>query len=256
MIPIRHSPATTPSDLLQEVPPEDGISNRQWLSDLGVTHGILMLGGSSVTHFRIRVAQSQLRSDLSPSYWSLAGILEEDHTFLSVPLDLRTDGSDVPSTNGVHTCRIEDYDDPQRFPNIAVLRFTDNPATIREYVERIKAQRSVIDLPSLMLPWLGYIWGAGRVGNPLLDGHGLPSAAFVETAYGSAGIELTPGLSSAASCPEAIWQTAKWWRQFYEGAPGGGSRTAMVPSGHCMVRQPAAAVREFRNQGSGLSGSK
>jgi hypothetical protein len=248
MIPIRHSPATTPSDLLQETPAQDGISNRQWLSDLGATHGILMLGGSSVTHFRIRVAQSQLRNDLSPSYWSLAGLLEEGDTFLSVPLDLRTDGSDIPSTNGIHTCRIEDYDDPQRFPNIAVLRFTNDPAPIRENVERIKAQRSVIDLPSLMLPWLGYMWGAGRAGNPLLEGHGLPSAVFVETAYGIAGIELTPGLSSAASCPEAIWQTAKWWRQFYEGTPRGGSTTATAPTGHYMVRQPAAAVRDFRNQ--------
>jgi hypothetical protein len=250
MIPIRHSPATTPSDLLKEAPPQDGISNRQWLSRLGVTDGILLLGGSSVTHFRIRVAQSQLRSDLLPSYWSLVGLLEDGHTFLSVPLDLRTAGSEIPSTNGVQTCQLEDYDDPQRFPNIAVLRFTNDPAPIRENVERIKAQRSVIDLPNLMLPWLGYIWGAGRSGNPLLEGHGLPSAAFVETAYGIAGIELTPGLSSAASCPEAMWQTAKWWRHFYEGTTRAGdtrATTATAPTGNYMLRQPAAAVLEPHN---------
>jgi hypothetical protein len=251
MIPIRHSPATVPSNLLQETPPQDGISNRQWLSDLGVTHGILMLGGNSVSHFRIRVAQSQLRQDLSPSFWSLVGILEDGHTFLSVPLELRMDDSDIPSTNGIHTCRIDDYDDPQRFPNIAVLRFTNDPAPIRENVERLKAQRSVVDLPSLMLPWLGYIWGAGRAGNPLLEGHGLPSAVFVETAYGITGLELTPGLSSAASCPEAIWQTAKWWHQFYAGAPGGRAVAATAPTGHYMLRQPAAAVRDFRNQSEG-----
>ena len=259
MIPIRHSPATTPSDFLEETPPQDRVSNRQWLSDLKATHGILMLGGSSVTHFRIRVAQSQLRSDLFPSYWSLVGLLEEGHTFLSVPLDLRADGSEVPSTNGVQTCRIEDYDDPQLFPNIAVLQFTDDPASIHRNAERIKAQRSVLDLPSLMLPWLGFIWGAGRTGNPLLEGYGLPSAAFVETAYGIAGIELTPGLSSAASCPEAIWQTAKWWRQFYEGTTAAGSTrdmAAKAPTGRYMVRQPAAAVREPNHPGARRRGRK
>jgi hypothetical protein len=210
-----------------------------------------MLGGSSLSHFRIRVAQSHLRSDLLPSFWSLVGLLEDAQTFLSVPLDLRPEGSEIPATNAIQTCRIADYDDPQRFPNIAVLRFTDDHTPIRENAERIKAQRSVVDLPSLMLPWLGYIWGAGRAGNPLLEGHGLPSAAFVETAHGLAGIELTPGLSSSGSCPEAIWQAAKWWRQFYEGRTGTGEAreaTTTAPMGSYMLRQPAAAVLEIRNR--------
>jgi hypothetical protein len=98
-----------------------------------------------------------------------------------------------------------------------------------------------------MLHWLGYIWSVSQAANPLLAGQGLPSAAFVETVYGIAGIELTPGLSSASSCPEAIWAAAKWWHQFYEAETGIGDEAhaiARLPTGHFAIRQPAAAVVE------------
>jgi hypothetical protein len=65
--------------------------------------------------------------------------------------------------------------------------------------------------------------------------------------YGIAGVELTPGLSSASSCPEAIWAAAKWWHQFYEqgmGVADAAHARARIPSGHFAVRQPAAAVVE------------
>jgi hypothetical protein len=52
-----------------------------------------------------------------------------------------------------------------------------------------------------------------------------------------AGLELTPGLSSQSSCPEAIWQAAKWWYQFYAQINGDGQ----LPSGIYMLRQLAAA---------------
>ena len=96
-----------------------------------------------------------------------------------------------------------------------------------------------------MLPWLSYIWICGKASNPLTDGLGLPSAAFVETVYGIAGIELTPGLASATSCPEAIWQAAKYWHAFYkEAAKTDSARNAkqQVPTGQYAVRQKAAAA--------------
>jgi len=245
MISIRHSPATRQNDAVQEVPARSGESNRQWLSRVGATEGIVLLGGSSVAHFRIRVAQSHVRQDLSPALWSLTGILVDQNTLLSVPLDWRGDASEIPRTNGVQTSALDRYDDAERFPNIAVLRFATATAPIRAHAERVQAQRSVIDLPSLMVPWLAYIWSAGEAGNPLLAGHGLPCAVFVETVYGIAGIELTPGLSSTSSCPEAIWQAARWWHEFYAETPatGRGERVGpIVPTGQFALRQRAAAV--------------
>jgi hypothetical protein len=235
-------------------------SNREWLEATGAGEGIILLGGSSLAHFRVRVAQSHLRRDLFPSFWSLTGILQGDGTFLSVPLELRGSASDVPARNAVELCRLSEYDDPELFPNIALLHFADGAEAIAGAADRVRAQRAVIDLPSLVVAWLGFVWGAGHAGNPLLDGKGLPCAAFVEATHGLAGIELTPGLASTSSCPEAIWQSVKWWRPFYEEtmaarAEPRQARTdhavSTVPSGTYLIRQPAAAVHEPRQRRAG-----
>jgi hypothetical protein len=247
MIPIRKSPETKPNRLLKGTPAKRGETNSTWLSRVGATDGIILLGGSSLTAFRVRVAQSHLRADMLPSFWSLAGILENGKVIVSVPLNLRGDVSEVPKANGIWSYGTEVYDDPGRYPNIAVLRFAADPDSVHENIKQIKSQRGVIDLPSLVLAWLGFVWGASQQGNPLLEGKGLPSAAFVETVYGMSRIELTPGLSSAASCPEAIWQSVKWWHSFYEEMAGSGDTEGVetiVPTGNYVIRQPAAAVVE------------
>lgn len=217
-ISIRYAPTSRRNPKLKKVTARAGESNLDWLRR--ATEGsdpagsVILLGGSDLAHFRVRCAQSRLRTDMLPSFWSLAGILTSDRAFDSVPLDF--DGvASVPRSNGVRRCQLRDYADPKWFPNVAVLNFTDTPAPLRNNVGRVAMQRSVIDLPSYILPWLAYVWGAGTGENPLVAGFGLPCAAFVETVYGLAGIELTPGLSSASSCPEAIWSTASWWQDFY-----------------------------------------
>jgi hypothetical protein len=199
------------------------------------------------------VAQSHARADLKPSSWSLAGILLDESTFLSVPLEFLGDSAEIAQGNGIQSCSIDTYDDPERFPNIAVLRFTRDADKILANCKLLAgdreakkpAQRTIIDLPTLMIPWLSFTWICGKASNPLTDGLGLPSAAFVETVYGIAGIELTPGLASATSCPEAIWQAAKYWHQFYkEAAKTDNSRNAaqQIPTGQFALRQKAAAA--------------
>lgn len=258
MIPIRHSPAPSPNAQLKRLTAKTGETNRQWLARVQAFKApgdILLLGGNSLEHFRIRCAQAHLRSDLLPSFWSFAGLLLDEDTFVSVPLSPPADLSQVPAQNGVQICQLADYDDPARFPNVGVLRFptsesplqlrAENEADERNTIELVRRQRTILDLPGLILPWLGYVWGVGMHGNPLLEAKGLPSAAFIETVYGLAGIELTPGLSSASSCPEAIWQAAKWWHQFYQQQNAPAQQTAKTtPSGVYFTRQPAAAVVE------------
>jgi hypothetical protein len=253
VISIRQSNAETANEKLDEVKAEPNETNSAWLKRVKATDGVLLLGGAAISHFRIRVAQSHARHDLTPSSWSLAGILLDATKFLSVPLELSGDSSEIALGNGVQVCNMADYDDPERFPNIAVLRFTRDASKILTHSKLISgdretkkpAQRNIIDLPTLMLPWLSYIWICGKASNPLADGLGLPSAAFVETVYGIAGIELTPGLASATSCPEAIWQAAKYWHDFYkEAAKTGNRRDAkqQIPTGQYAVRQKAAAA--------------
>jgi hypothetical protein len=236
-ISIRHAPASSKNASIREVAVRGGgESNLDWLRRAAdgedLAGAVILLGGSDLAHFRVRCAQSRLRSDMLPSFWSLAGILVNDRSFVSVTLEVE-DASRVPQTNGVTRRPLRDYADPKWFPNIAVLRFTDSVRPVTENVERVQSQRSVIDLPSLVLPWLAHVWGAGAGDNPLVAGQGLPSAAFVETVFGLSGIELTPGLSSSSSCPEAIWSTALWWHNFYEARAADEARAvaaAAIPS--------------------------
>jgi hypothetical protein len=86
-------------------------------------------------------------------------------------------------------------------------------------------------------------WGTKGSSNPLLEGKGVPSSAFVETVFAMAGFELTPGLSSASSCPEAMWQSAKWWTDFYEKTATGSSSSAKSGKGKSSKGSPGAVPR-------------
>lgn len=225
-------------------------TNRAWLKRIIIENkfdgsGLLLLGGTSVADFHIRVAQSSLRHDLTPSYWSMVGVLTSADSFYSVPLQWKGELSEMPHSNGIQICKLADYDDPSKFPNIAFIQFTSDMTRILEYAEKLKWQRSVIDLPELVIRWLEFVWAVGQNGNPLANAKGLPSAVFAETIFGIGGIELTPGLATASSCPEAIWQSAKWWSAYYEETEKitvTSQSRSMVPAGCFVMRQPSAAV--------------
>ncbi|MEE9281968.1 MAG: hypothetical protein V3V67_17490 [Myxococcota bacterium] len=250
MLGIRHSPDEEPNAGLRSLRRPRRQGNVEWVERTRIEDGVILVGGCSVVEFHIRVAQSRLRRDLLPSFWSLAGILRGSrvHTVADVrDLDV------VPESNGVQTLSLREFDDPARFPNIALIEFTRSHATIGKAVEVVRGQRSLVDIPELIVLWVAYVWGAGAQANPLLEGKGLPSAAFVEAAHALAGVDLTPGLASEASCPEAIWQAAKWWTSYYEaaqqdrGAEHGdraGRARAMRPRGRFFVGQPSACVPE------------
>jgi hypothetical protein len=245
VIPTRESPVSDPNANLQALPPEEDEGNAAWFRRAPWHDGVILLGGTSLIDFRFRVAQSQLRSDLTPSYWSLCGLIREDGSLRTVPFQL-SDVSAVPRTNAVRTLSIDEFDDPIDWPNIAIVRFADNSAAVERHADRVAERRSVVDLPGLLLDWLAFGWATEAAANPLLRGRGMPSAAFVEAAHALAGIELTPGLSSAASCPEAIWQAVKWWHEYYAGTAELGTASEaqpLVPVGRHALRQRSAAVR-------------
>jgi hypothetical protein len=163
--------------------------------------------------------------------------------FLGAPLSV-PDPSAVPPTNAIRECPMAEYDDPERWPNIGVVRFAQDMDLVVEQARDVASRRTIVELPALVLAWLGFGWGVTGRSNPLTDSLGIPSAVFVETAHALAGVELTPGLASAASCPEAIWQAAKWWHDYYEEAPtipiGTRSAGPMPPQGRFGIRQPKA----------------
>lgn len=254
MIANNISPDVRKNSKFKSVKPTKNEGNKEWLHRILKENdfpgqGLLLIGGNSIPDFHIRVAQSYLRHDLSPSYWSLTGILIDSDTFYSVPLQWDGELEEMPRRNGIQICRLSDYDDPERYPNFAFVRFAEDAEQILKYAERLQLQRSsVIDLVSLVVSWLEYVWGVRQKGNPLFEGEGVPSAVFVEAVYGICGIELTPGLETASSCPESIWQAAKWWSSFYKESSKVTSiatqAQSIVPTGCFTIRQGAAAIYE------------
>lgn len=253
MITTRHSGAGARNGQITEVA-DSRMSNRALYRSAAKPGSVVLLGGGSVVHFRLRVAQSHLRSDLLPSFWSLAGLVVSGDSFLSVPVGLPMHPDTVPARNAVEECSIADFDDARRFPNIAVISFADNAGVLVDCASRLRYQRAAIDLPQQLVQWLAFVWGVGATGNPLLQNVGMPASSLVETAFAMSGVELTPGMASATSCPEAIWQSAIWWHGYYEKTGTSMARrakrspgepvelTARVPEGRYITRQPAAAV--------------
>lgn len=182
---------------------------------------LVMVGGKSKTDFRLRIAQSQVRSDLSPSKWSHVMLLKgatanAQSKVVEISLEPPNGFGFPAEANGLQEGDLRHYDKPKEFPNIAVLLVPVPLEEIEKALKRFTMQRTILDGVDLIVRWLAYVWGVGRSGNPLLDGFGIPSAAMLEVVVGANGFDLTPGLESRSSCPEAISQAAKYWQQHYE----------------------------------------
>ena len=226
MINIISSNATSPSDSIKKVERNDGEDNLKWLGrntpagDDQIT--LVMVGGRSPASFRLRVAQSHIRHDLLPSYWSHVMMVGKSAKnpastpVTEISLEPPQGFDFPPPTNGMQKGKLGQYRDPDQYPNIAVLSVQVAQKAVAEALDRFQKQRAVLDGVDLIVRWLEYVWGVARSSNPLLDGMGIPSAAMLEIVIGAAGFDLTPGLESRSSCPEAIWQAAKWWHEYYK----------------------------------------
>jgi hypothetical protein len=246
------SRATKENPNFTEVKRRSGEDNLQWLRRLlaGYTpKGIVMLllGGTDTLAFRLRVAQAQLRHDMTPSSWSHVALVLEPNLgdigasrVVEISLDPANGFGWAPADNAVQEgVALSRYRDPRRFPNIAVVDLPPEPpappkgkktvdakavadaknaqhTAITQALERFKKTRGTLDCCELVLQWLAFAWGAGQVPNPLVAGRGIPSAVLVESLAAATGFDLTPGVDSRLSCPEAIWQAALWWYEHHD----------------------------------------
>jgi hypothetical protein len=225
MLPILSSSATERSAGLREVPRRSREDNLQWLKRNLPTAGgssIVLVGGRSPTSFRLRVAQSHIRHDLTPSHWSHVMLLGSSTTALArtivyeISLEASGGFGFPPPDNAVQEGTLGQYARPRAYPNIAILNVPVAQKDVLEALKKFKMQRAVLDAVDLLVRWLAYVWGSTHTGNPLLENYGMPSAAMLEIVFSAVGFDLTPGLESRASCPEAIWQATKWWHEYYE----------------------------------------
>jgi hypothetical protein len=214
---------------------------------------IVLLGGANLNHFRLRVAQSHVRRDLLPSFWSHVAIVQPGSDAALFETSLEPEGGrfGIPGWHGIQSGTMAAYDDPNRFPNIAVVQWRLKQGALEKgntlgdslnaAVTKLYSDRGTVDIASALWSWLGFVWGISEQSNPLVRGIGVPSGILVETVFSMIGIELTPGLASQSTCPEAIWQAAKWWGDFYDSEA---TLTAGRPKGAFHIGQPAAAVTD------------
>ncbi len=243
-------------------------SNLAWLARgaprpgaFGSPGDVVLLGGASLADFRLRVAQSHVRDDLTPSYWSLVGVLDEGDRILTAPLWPLLPPEIVPITNGILSLPLTRL---RRPGHVAEHRGRPLPDAFArhpvECVDDLRKQRAMIDLPALVLHWLAFVWGAGSAPNPLVNGSGLPSAVMTEAAFGLAEVELTPGPRRRVVVPRGDLPVRQVVAHFYEQAAGGRPKRANRPIGKFLVREttpgyeragpPAAEPRRADGEGS------
>lgn len=231
MIELLNSGAADPNPCVPKATEtrRSGENNVDWvfrnLDGNGDIPWLLFVGGRDVQHFRLRAAQSHARDDLTPSHWSHVALLaqsedNQDISLFEIALD-PTEGFGFPSAcNGVQVGRLSRYSDVEAFPNVGLVSLPVTNEKIRAGSKRFQKQRAVFDALELTVHWLSYLWGVGDTPNPLLQGHGIPSAAMAEMVLGATGFDLTPGLADRSSCPEAIWQSVKWWHEYHSETAG------------------------------------
>ncbi|HEY3596085.1 MAG TPA: hypothetical protein VGL08_01015 [Paraburkholderia sp.] len=230
MLKLVRSQQTVSNPLFTSFERKDNETNTRWgeraVLDMA-TQGpdsntyVVLLGGCDTLAFRVRVAQSHLRSDMLPSFWSesilveLGGATLKDAKAIYVPLHQPEGPAFAARVNGVVTRPLTDFDDPQRFPNIAVIALPIAQQKVCDKVPSFQQSRATLDALEHVLRWLAFAWGAARTPNPLHDNYGLPSTCMIETVCAAANFDITPGLESRASCPEAIWAAANYWHEYF-----------------------------------------
>ncbi|HRB97130.1 MAG TPA: hypothetical protein PKY67_05390 [Nitrosomonas sp.] len=185
---------------------------------------ILLLGSMSIEAFRIRVAQSHLRADMLPSYWSDCGFLLIDGnqfdnpTFFHLPLLQPSNNAYAPMRNGLIELKLNDLlkDSWKIFPNIALLAIPVAQDDIVEALKKFRESHIAYDAVENIIPWLAYVWGVGDAANPLRQQIGLPSAMLLNQLYGSCNFDLSPNVNNNLSTPEVFWSAVKYWCDFYQ----------------------------------------
>jgi hypothetical protein len=205
-------------------------SNSDWLSsaladldiaDLSQWSFILLMGGKDIAAFRLRVAQSHMRGDMLPSYWSdcalvdiAGGDLAKARLF-RLPILQPEDAIYAPKRNGIVVQSLNKLPLQKDCPNLALLAIPAAPSNILSAIESYQRSRVAYDAVDNILPWLAYTWGSGNALNPLLQQIGFPAAVMLSQVFASESFDLAPGMNSQLSTPEAFWSGIKYWQDFY-----------------------------------------
>lgn len=208
------------------------VANRAGFAS-GAVACIGLTGEYGMVGYRLRRAQEVVRLDRTPSYWSHAFLIRNP---LSTKAQLNKDGRRSPwilestldpaegfsafmECHGVSARRINDFNQAQfhplrnySVPNIAIIAVALTDEERQQILNRADApytDQLNYDFSAMWGAWYAYITSKGEVANPIVQGVGIPSAAYIQFAYDAAGIDLALGSRQRNVTPEHIWQSAK-----------------------------------------------
>ena len=191
------------------------------LMDVAQWSFIVLAGGKDVAAFRIRVAQSHLRCDMLPSFWSECALLKiesddfSNAAFFNLPLFQPATLSYAPTRNGLVQLPFNKLPTQKDYPNLALLAIPVPQERILQSLAEYQKARVSYNAVENILPWLAFVWGAGNAENPLMQQIGFPSAVMLNQVYGAQGFDLAPGVNADLSTPETFWSGVKHWQDFY-----------------------------------------
>jgi hypothetical protein len=185
---------------------------------------LLLLGGADRASVRLRAAQSVVRFDQRPSYFSHVALIAswgdrlDDALGLEATWNPEDPARFAPERNGITAFRLKRYLDARCWPNLAVasLRFDDDAPdnatpgvtprreALREALRNPNNDRLRYPIWDQLRAWAPYRFGPALT-NPLLQGQAMPAATFATYVYGHAGIDLVPVADTPNACPEHIW---------------------------------------------------
>lgn len=182
---------------------------------------IVLAGGKDVASFRIRVAQSHLRGDMLPSYWSECALFKIHNGdfasagFFNLPLFQPANATYAPTRNGLVELPFNKLPTQKEYPNLALLAVPVPQEQILQSLAEYQKSRVSYDAVENILPWLAFVWGAGNAANPLMQQIGFPSAMMLNQIFSANGFDLAPGVNASLSAPETFWSGVKHWQDYY-----------------------------------------
>ncbi|MBI5646915.1 MAG: hypothetical protein HY962_08270 [Ignavibacteriae bacterium] len=206
----------------------------------GARAAIGLTGEFGFLGYAIRQAQSILRIDKQPSYWSHCFLLHD--VLPADPQIIRGKGPESPilwestidisgplrhlhMVNGVSPRPLHDYNTakydplkPHCVPNVALIVFALDESEIDAILARAthpQVDSLRYDFSGLLGTWLSYLFRRENEQNPLGAGHAVYCSAFCQLAYDSVSIDLASGAHTRNTSPEHIWQSALWFAETF-----------------------------------------
>ncbi len=200
---------------------KQGIGNRGLMT-------VGLIGSRDLPGYTLRTAQSILRWDLRPSYWSHVFVVADSVTsrtplrslsILEVPLHPRDGLFPKPEQNGVNEGTLGLYEDNDIDANVALMAVSmsdEEAKALQKRARKWNQDRVRYNFWDMLGAWQGYLWSQGSRPNPLREGTPIPASSYIEYIFEGLRLGVTPGASTRNSAPEHVWNAARWWHKAFK----------------------------------------